>query len=87
MSLSGSEKDPVEFPGGALPDTFVEQVFGYLDTAALLALRTASPWLLEHGSSALHDHLHKQTKDHPKGRVGESLSAMSALKTRPLVDQ
>ena len=58
-----------------------------LDTAALLALRAASPWLLEHGSSALRDHLHKQTKDHPKGRVGESLSAMSALKTRPLVDQ
>ena len=88
MSLSGSEKDPVEFPGGALPDTFVEQVFGYLDTAAMLALRAASPWLLEHGSERTARPPAQADQGPPQGprrRVAEA--RMSALKTRPLVDQ
>lgn len=87
MSLAGSKESPVEMPGGALPDAFVEQVFGYLDTSSLLALRVASPWLLEHGSDALREHLHKRTEQHPKGRVGETLSSMSSLGAKPLVEQ
>lgn|GEM_PF-6476219 len=84
MQLGGTK----DKPGGALPDAFVEQVFGYLDTASLLALRTMSPWLLEHGSTALREHLHKRTAAHPKGIVGGSLSAMSSLKKgTTLLDQ
>ena len=74
-------------PGGALPDAFVEKMFGYLDTSSLLALRVASPWLLEHGSDALREHLHRRTKEHPKGRVGGTLSSMSSLGAKPLVEQ
>jgi len=87
MSLSGSQESPVEMPGGALPDAFVEKMFGYLDTSSLLALRVASPWLLEHGSDALREHLHRRTKEHPKGRVGGTLSSMSSLGAKPLVEQ
>jgi hypothetical protein len=87
MSLAASPEAPVEMPGGNLPDQFVQRVFGYLDAPALLALRTASPWLFQHGSSALREHLHEQTEAHPKGRVGETLSSMSSLGATPLIDQ